>query len=1163
MSQSIRIRTTPDGQDTYVKVNINQTFDFIEVLSLKLSQDQAYQRFASDYGVVVGRVSINNGFGLPNAKVSIFIPLDDVDKQNLQIKTLYPYEVVTDKDIDGIRYNLLPKESDGGECNTPIGTFSSKREVLDNEQLLYVYQKYYKFTTTTNHAGDYMLFGVPLGNHVLHVDADISNIGIASQRPFDLIDQGVSPKMFYSPTKFKSSKNLDTLIQVKTTNTGINIKPFWGDTTVAEIGITRADIDLNYNIRPAAIFTGSIFGDSEKNSVNKNCRPRKNMGELCETTTGPGSIEMIRKTTEGDIEEFNIEGGRVIDDDGTWAYQIPMNLDYMVTDEFGNLVLSENQNIGIPTRARVRFRIGMDESGGLGRLRTRAKFLVPHNPTTFADRDFTFDKTTKDQHFTDLYWNKIYSIKSFIPRIQNEGGVDKRAMLGLKDLDKCTGDKTAFPYNRIDTNRNPLFSIICLFITILAEMVYLLNVILCAIRDTEFLNIRPFKNVIKPIKLKCPSDPQMDFTPGCQRDGTEPFIDCVSTVLAQDLNMFTLDFYNDWINGTLYAFSLKYKKKKKGKEKFCEYDCDDFSNTIHNNKCNSKLMLDSCVGGDGAKGAGTLSLADGFISDYKGTLYYSPIIHSGTFKMFATDIISLGSVYDCDWQGIPTLHEYLIPTTFKLPPLISETEEDETVCGMVNITTTTSTPGIFFSINCSGIKVNEENCNNIKKICELGVDIPSSAVGSVDCNVGLNEIYEPSDPIDSLNSTNRYIRNVFYGLNNSGVQPIYQLPGNIDIPQQGTSINIQNTGVSQVNGSNYNSFRGYYPQGAPYSQPLNNSYFFYFGLLPGKTALDKLNAKYFTPCTPVIVDDFIADTTVFDVSTTGGNDGKIDFIFIGGTAPYSYQWESFNYVFGPTQTNSGGTITNLVAGDYTLTVVDALGTSLIKEVTVSGPQSLNCHIGVIKQSTNFSSNDGKIQVQGLFGGLAPYQLRHIKPDTTTNTVNIHLYDILDGIPVGLNTFIISDSSSPTQTCQTELQITAPNVLNLTLDGTTTNCGQDGYGILTVEVTGGQLPYNIVTTGPNGYSSTNLTQDGLFAGTYTVTVSDSASQTITQSYTMSVGTPVIASVSTINNGGTYTHTVTATGGIPPYNGTGVFIDNNSTITVTVTDSLGCSSNPVTG
>ena len=38
----------------------------------------------------------------------------------------------------------------------PFGTFPSKEEISTNETLLEIYEKYYKFTTTTNDSGDYM-----------------------------------------------------------------------------------------------------------------------------------------------------------------------------------------------------------------------------------------------------------------------------------------------------------------------------------------------------------------------------------------------------------------------------------------------------------------------------------------------------------------------------------------------------------------------------------------------------------------------------------------------------------------------------------------------------------------------------------------------------------------------------------------------------------------------------------------------------------------------------------------------------------------------------------------------------------------------------------------------------------------------------------------------
>ena len=83
--------STNIGKDQKVTVELKQDFDVLEILSLKFTQEQVYTSGCSDYGVVCGRVSANNGFGLANAKVSIFVPLDDADANDPVISVLYPF----------------------------------------------------------------------------------------------------------------------------------------------------------------------------------------------------------------------------------------------------------------------------------------------------------------------------------------------------------------------------------------------------------------------------------------------------------------------------------------------------------------------------------------------------------------------------------------------------------------------------------------------------------------------------------------------------------------------------------------------------------------------------------------------------------------------------------------------------------------------------------------------------------------------------------------------------------------------------------------------------------------------------------------------------------------------------------------------------------------
>ncbi len=113
---------------------------------------------------------------MPNCKVSIFIPLTQEDEENAIISELYPYKTLNDTNDEGYRYNLLPyTKSHGG--HTPTGTFPTRNDVLINQTLIEVYDKYYKFTVKTNDSGDFMIFGVPLGTQTIHVDVDLSDIG--------------------------------------------------------------------------------------------------------------------------------------------------------------------------------------------------------------------------------------------------------------------------------------------------------------------------------------------------------------------------------------------------------------------------------------------------------------------------------------------------------------------------------------------------------------------------------------------------------------------------------------------------------------------------------------------------------------------------------------------------------------------------------------------------------------------------------------------------------------------------------------------------------------------------------------------------------------------------------------------------------------------------
>ena len=387
MSKSYRIRTQV-GVDKAVNVSLEQDFESLEILSLKILQNQIYTRQCSDYGVVVGRVSANNGFGLPNVKVSIFIPLSDEDELNPIISELYPYKTLNDLNEDGYRYNLLPYEvSHGG--HTPTGTFPSREDVLVNQGLIEVFDKYYKYTAKTNDSGDFMIFGVPIGPHTLHIDFDLSDIGEFSLSPQDLIRLNLATEGQVDGTKFRSSTNLGELPQIKQANRTVEVVPLWGQPEICYLGITRVDFDLSQEfgikIEPAAVFLGSIISNVDEKVLKKNCKVDRKLGNLCSLITGPGEILAIRQTINTDssgrplLESFNLEnGGKCIDENGTWLIDVPMNLDYVYTSESGERLISTDPSVGIPTKGKYRFKIKWQQPNNIEGKIIRANFLAPN-----------------------------------------------------------------------------------------------------------------------------------------------------------------------------------------------------------------------------------------------------------------------------------------------------------------------------------------------------------------------------------------------------------------------------------------------------------------------------------------------------------------------------------------------------------------------------------------------------------------------------------------------------------------------------------------------------------------------------------------------------------------------------------------------------------------
>ena len=1153
-NRSYRIRTQVGSNEPLIHMDMEQTIDTFEILSLKISQSNAYRLMNSDTGLIVGRVVANGGFGVPNAKVSVFVQYEDTD--DMKKKLMYYYSSPKDTNTQGIRYNLLPEELDD-ICHQSVGTFPDKRVLLDNDSWIEIFDKYYKYTTRTNNSGDYMIYGAPIGTQTIHVDVDLSDIGVLSQRPRDMVYKGANINQFESPNKFRVDKNLASLAQIFTEDKTIYVYPFWGDTTDSDTGaaVTRCDINLSYKFEPTCIFMGSIITDTGENSLSKKCVAHKNQGKMSDMITGQGTIEMIRKTPDNKIEQYSVQGNQLIDDDGVWCYQIPMNLDYVITDEFGNTVLTDDPNKGIATRARVRFRIGMTETGTEETARKRARFLVPNNPrlvetdypyfSKTKEIDYEFGSKTKDENFRDLLWNKVYTVKSYIPRLQKSIQPQNKKYLGIKMVNH-SGGNNPMPFNNLSIKFNFTYMFLCALLKVLVTVVRLTNKLICGIGNiffelfmfcTEFVNniFYSFKNIndddwgrgdfvactylewyneeygtnlhrpgttrglgkwflkgafnigcgiileglcedengesksyspgsgklVKKLneELRRSEDRKFDYTPeqtqlindafSCSSDVAELY-NCIENQLAQENEVTSFNFVNDWVNGVLYMplWFRKIKPKRrflffklKAKDQWCSSDkrngqgifqrnlklyrtcAQQIQNAVDkdnkldlyklqplvndsetidfkNSKANEETGKDeikftsisdnNCYGYQCHTQARTYLPIDYGIITEKETIYgehvyyYRPVDYNTKYNtdlvtLYATDIILLGSLSDCDIHGIPQFFKALSSTTYNMPSDLlvedfkyedeSNTNSDSYSERMTEITgsdwgnlgfdqsgsgeysnnkrtTKYSTQiydngGLFYGITCFDSYTKPKSCINLSRICEFGISLDESQdileIGKVEQDNTEDEIYNlyetliPDGYVSYDEIYDMDYRSIFATLNgnwlktkvndNTGlteydfnrlyVENFDGLLSNImqgkvtqGVTEQGGQANYKGNHNLEKNSIDYIKFRfGNYQKkdknqsvmyfydydktiGGVKNYLVNtlrrfpryeNSFYFYFGLNEGKTAIDKFRTNYFAECTNDSKSEPAYSITVEPNSWCGEENGYIEF----------------------------------------------------------------------------------------------------------------------------------------------------------------------------------------------------------------------------------------------------------------------------------------------
>lgn len=240
------------------------------------------------------------------------------------------------------------------------------------------------------------------------------------------------------------------------------------------------------------------------------------------------------------------------------------------------------------------------------------------------------------------------------------------------------------------------------------------------------------------------------------------------------------------------------------------------------------------------------------------------------------------------------------------------------------------------------------------------------------------------------------------------------------------------------------------------------------------------------------------------------------------------------------------TFTNLTAGNYTISVVDALGCSVTLAPVTIAPQLIATG-NIIKGLDCTVTPNATIQ-GAINGGTAPYNYTvAFNGNPASGPVSVTGSNFTySAAAAGSYVFVVTDAIGCTSTfTQVIAGITNPTVV--VTPSAPINCAGDLTGSLTIVPAGGtpiagSVPYiiNVVRNTPLPVTNYGTQVTNLPAGNYTVTVTDANSCTATQTVTIVERPPITFTETLIQKQCTPTGTVLGsistsviTGGTAPY------------------------------
>ncbi|MEZ4917059.1 MAG: PKD domain-containing protein, partial [Chitinophagales bacterium] len=245
--------------------------------------------------------------------------------------------------------------------------------------------------------------------------------------------------------------------------------------------------------------------------------------------------------------------------------------------------------------------------------------------------------------------------------------------------------------------------------------------------------------------------------------------------------------------------------------------------------------------------------------------------------------------------------------------------------------------------------------------------------------------------------------------------------------------------------------------------------------------------------------------------TCNGGFGKASATVNGTTSGYSF---SFSNGVSTGSNSVGG----LVSGTYSVTITASNGCTATQSFTI-GNFVPNYNIAVSTSPAACGQNNGTATAT-VNGGISGYTF-NFSSGTSTGINSV------SGLGFGTYSVTITDGNGCSQV--QSFSISNANAPILSIDTTGATCYGTNTGSATATVTGGASPYNY------SWGATN-TNSNMYAGNYTLTVTDNAGCMVQQNYTISQPNEILVSETVVDEHcgqGDGTIQLAVTGGTQPY------------------------------